>query len=120
MAARSYKALLVVLSFGLKAVHQKQSLFLEKGHLKGIKQFRECPVRKLHILTGRYHETGKHGENGAEAYAPTQSDGHHGVYCNSDGFDLILAHGYMSICLISRMRASQENLGHTFIFRNYR
>ena len=46
--------------------------------------------------------------------------GYHGVYCNSDCFYLIITHGYISICLISRMRASQENLGHTFIFRNYR
>lgn len=46
--------------------------------------------------------------------------GHHRVYFNSDSFYLIITHGYMSVCLISRMTASQENLGHAFVFRNYR
>lgn len=46
--------------------------------------------------------------------------GHQRVYFKSDSFYLIITHGYMSVCLISRMSASQENLGHTFIFRNYK
>jgi len=41
---------LMVLSFRIKKVHHKQPLVLEKGHLKGTKQLRECPVSKLHIL----------------------------------------------------------------------
>lgn len=42
------------------------------------------------------------------------------VHCNSDSCNPIITHGSMSICLISTVRALQENLGHTFIFRNYR
>lgn len=47
------------------------------------------------------------------------SNSNHGVHCNSDCCYPIITHGYMSTCLISRVRVPQENLGHIFIFRNY-
>lgn len=55
---------------------------------------------------------GKHGQNGAKAYAPTHSDGQPkgitGSTSIEDSFYPIITHCYMSICLISRMRVSQE------------